>query len=97
MARDILSVFVSTVSLESTFSLSGRIIEERRRRLLPKNVEMLACIKNWELGDKRLQHVVDTEFEESFKNLYLDEDACGPPSTSTSAFASVASAFGTCE
>jgi hypothetical protein len=99
MARDIMSVPVSTVSSESTFSLTGRIIEERRRRLLPEHVEMLACIKDWELGDKRLQHdaiVVDNQaMEESFKNLYLDEDATGTPSTSTTASASVASASGT--
>jgi hypothetical protein len=46
MARDIMSVPVSTVSSESCFSLTGRIIEERRRRLLPKNVEMLTCLKD---------------------------------------------------
>jgi hypothetical protein len=73
MARDIMSVPVSIVSSESTFSLTGRIIEERRRRLLPEHVEMLACIKDWEVGDRRLQHdaiVVDNQaIEESFKNL----------------------------
>jgi hypothetical protein len=98
MARDIMSVPVSTVSSESCFSLTGRIIEERRRRLLPEHVEMLACIKDWELGDKRMQHCVDNkELEDSFEKLYLDEDASesGPPAsagTSASASASVASA-----
>ena len=73
-----MSVPVSTISLESCFSLMGRIIEERRRRLLPETVEMLACIKNWELGESRLQHAIDNqELEDSFKNLYLDEDADG--------------------
>jgi hypothetical protein len=38
MARDIMSVPVSTVSSESCFSLSGRIIEERRQRLLSEHV-----------------------------------------------------------
>ena len=75
MARDILSVPVSTVSLESCFSLIGRIIEERRRRLSPETVEMLTCLKDWELGEKREQHAVDNqELEDSFQNLYLDED-----------------------
>jgi hypothetical protein len=45
MARNIMSVSVSTASSESCFSLSGRILEDRRRRLLPENVEMLTCIK----------------------------------------------------
>jgi hypothetical protein len=55
---------------------------------------MLVCIKDWELGDRRLQHAVDNqELEDSFKNLYLDEDASGsgPPFASTSASTSVAS------
>jgi hypothetical protein len=74
MARDIMSVLVSTVSSESYFSLTGRIIEERRC-LLPENVEILTCLKDWELGEKREQHVVDNlELEDSFQNLFLDED-----------------------
>jgi hypothetical protein len=42
---------------ESAFSLCGRIIEERRRRrLAPEMVDMLLCIKDWELGEARGQH-----------------------------------------
>jgi hypothetical protein len=52
LARNIMSVPVSTVSSESCFSSTGRILEERRRRLLPEHVEMIACIKDWELGEK---------------------------------------------
>ena len=60
------------------FQLDGRIIEERRRRLFPETMKMLACIKDWELGESILQHTVDNlELEDSFKNLYLDEDADG--------------------
>jgi hypothetical protein len=78
MARDIMSVPISTVSSESCFSLAGRIIEERRRRLLPEHVEMLCCIKDWELGDKRLQHNAENkELEEAFEKLYLDEHVEG--------------------
>ena len=70
-----MSVPISTVSLESCFSLAERIIEERRRCLLSETVEMLTCIKDWELGERRLQHAVyNQELEDSFKNLYLDED-----------------------
>jgi hypothetical protein len=78
MARDVMSVPISTVSSESCFSLAGRIIEERRRRLLPEHVEMLCCIKDWELGDKRLQHDAENkELEESYEKLYLDEPGEG--------------------
>ena len=58
--------------------MTGRIIEERRRRLLPETVEMLTCIKDWELGDRREQHSMDNQdLEDSFKNLYLDEEEPG--------------------
>jgi hypothetical protein len=76
MARDIMSVPASTTSSESTFSLSGRILEDRRRRMNSEIVEMLVCIKDWELSQQRAQHaVVDNELEESFKDLWLDEGA----------------------
>ena len=84
MVRDIISVLVSTISSKSCFSLTGRIIEERRRRLSPETVEMLTCLKDWELGEKREQHAVDNqELKDSFQNLYLDGDgpAGGAPGT----------------
>ena len=46
---------------------------------------MLARIKDWELGESRLQHAVDNqELEDSFKNLYLDKDASRAASAGTS-------------
>ena len=70
-----MSVPVSTVSSEYCFSLSGRILKEWWRRLSLENVEMLTCIKDWELGARREQHEAkDTELEEAFENLYLDEE-----------------------
>ena len=72
MAKDILTVPVSTISSESTFSMTGRIIEERRRRLRPEMVEMLTCIKDWEAAEARMQHMVeDKELEEAFEDLGL--------------------------
>ena len=48
-------------------------------------MEMLARIKDWELGESRLQHAVDNqELEDSFKNLYLNEDADGAAGTAGS-------------
>ncbi|XP_072146421.1 aspartic proteinase nepenthesin-2-like [Setaria viridis] len=42
-------------------------------------VEILALIKDWEQGDARLQHTIDdTELEESFEDLYLDDLAAAP-------------------
>ena len=43
---------------------------------------MLTYIKDWELGEKKEQHVVDNqELEDSFQNLYLYEAAGGAPGT----------------
>ena len=70
-----MSVPVSTCSSESCFSLSGRILEERRRSLKPEHVEMLTLLKDWELGEKREQHQAadNKEIEDAFENLFLDE------------------------
>ena len=46
LARDVLTVPVSTISSESSFILTGRIIEERRRRLTSDMVEMLSLVKD---------------------------------------------------
>lgn len=50
LAKDVLSMPMSIFHhiLKSTFSLPGRIIDERRWLLVPKMVEMLFCIKGWE-------------------------------------------------
>jgi hypothetical protein len=41
LAKHIMIVRVSTISLEFTFSLCGRVIEERRPSLTSEHVEML--------------------------------------------------------
>jgi hypothetical protein len=56
LAKDVMTVPVSTISSESPFSTTGRIIEERRRKLGSDTVEMLALVKDWEMADARLQH-----------------------------------------
>jgi hypothetical protein len=76
LAKDVLTVPASTISSESTFSLAGRVIEERRRRLAPDTVEILSCIKDWELADAHLQHSVEEdtkELEDEHDNLWLDD------------------------
>jgi hypothetical protein len=64
LAKDVLTVPASTISSESTFSLAGRVLEERRRRLTTDMVEVLSCIKDWELADLHKQHEVEKETKE---------------------------------
>ena len=46
IARDVLTVPVSTVAFESTFSPERRIIDEYRSSLTPAMVEALICTEN---------------------------------------------------
>jgi hypothetical protein len=46
MARDILSIHVSTVASESTFSVGGRVIDQYRNSLKPHIVEALVCTRD---------------------------------------------------
>lgn len=64
LAKDVMTVPASTISSESTFSLVGRVIEERRRRLTSDMVEILSCIKDWELADLHMQHNLEKDTKE---------------------------------
>ena len=75
LARDILTIHVSTVSSESAFSTAGRIIEDRRTSLTPEMVEVLTCLKDWEHADKRMQYTVeDQEILQHFNEMNIIDD-----------------------
>lgn len=68
MARDVLSVPVSTVASESTFSTGGRILSPYRSSLNPEMVEALVCCQNW----LRSSHGT-FDVQESMKEVPADE------------------------
>lgn len=47
MAADILSIPVTTVASESTFSAGGRVIDDRRASMSVETVQMLLCGNDW--------------------------------------------------
>ena len=47
MARDVLSIPISTVASESTFSVGGRVIDQFRSSLRLNTVEALVCTRDW--------------------------------------------------
>ncbi|KAA8544945.1 hypothetical protein F0562_019660 [Nyssa sinensis] len=47
MARDILSIPITLVASESTFSADGRVVDPYRASLLPETVQVLLCGADW--------------------------------------------------
>ncbi|KAE8696646.1 U-box domain-containing protein 7 [Hibiscus syriacus] len=80
MARDLLTVQASTVASESVFSVSGKVISQRRSRLSPESVEICICLKDYLDGAARKQHIttledaIDADLE---ANLHIEEVELG--------------------
>jgi hypothetical protein len=75
LAKDVLIVLVLTISSKYVFSVTGRVLEERRRCLRSEMVEILTCLKDWQMGDDQEQHNLENpELQQAFENLYLDRD-----------------------
>ena len=51
MARDILTIPVSTVASESAFSVGAKVIDKYRTALKSDITEAIICTKDWIFGD----------------------------------------------
>nr|XP_011460276.1 PREDICTED: zinc finger BED domain-containing protein DAYSLEEPER-like [Fragaria vesca subsp. vesca]XP_011460277.1 PREDICTED: zinc finger BED domain-containing protein DAYSLEEPER-like [Fragaria vesca subsp. vesca] len=89
IARDVLSIQVSTVASESVFSTGGRVVDCFRSSLTPKTAEGLICIQNWLLGNDIAEDIDDCTIEnyEFYEGVELEHEstttskanACPPP------------------
>jgi hypothetical protein len=67
-------ILVYTISSESTFSLSDRLLNDWCRSLTPTHVERLSLTKDQEQADARQQHNIENkELEEMMENMFLDD------------------------
>ena len=74
IARDVLTVHVSTVASEVAFSASGRVVSKKRCNLSPEAIETVICLKDWNLANKRLHdHVREATLVIDTENLNLSK------------------------
>ncbi|KAK4593439.1 hypothetical protein RGQ29_017518 [Quercus rubra] len=74
MARDILSIPISTVASESTFSVGGRVIDQFKSALKPDVVEASVCTRDWLYADMELAQSQLEELTEDIMNMNINKD-----------------------
>ena len=85
IARDVLTVPVSTVASEVAFNAGGRVVSKKRCNLSPQAIEAVVCLKDWSLADKRLhdhvreaRQVADTENLKISRHEWIQDSFLSP-------------------
>lgn len=65
IAKELLAVPASTVSVEQAFSVGGYILDKRRSNLLPENLEAQSLMNDWVKADLRQQEPNFNDHEDS--------------------------------
>ncbi|KAK3225169.1 hypothetical protein Dsin_005031 [Dipteronia sinensis] len=77
MARDILSIPISTVASEVAFSVGGRVLDRYRSLLKPDVVEAIVCTRDWMQGESVSEALEVDDIAEDILKLTL-ENSPGP-------------------
>ena len=65
---------VGIVALEAVFSVGGIVVSKKRCNLSLEAIEAVVCLKDWNLGDKRLHdHVQEAALVTNTDNLNLSK------------------------
>ncbi|KAK9996433.1 hypothetical protein SO802_021119 [Lithocarpus litseifolius] len=74
MARDILSIPISTIASESTFSVGGQVIDQFRSALKPNVVDELVCTRDWLYADIEFAQSQLEDLIEDIMNMKINKD-----------------------
>ena len=76
IARNVLTIPVSTVASKAAFSAGGRVVSKKRCNLAPDVIEAGICVKDWEIADKRIfDSIRETEMFANMESLKLSRSS----------------------